>query len=120
MTFLVGEKSAILRQILIKVEHNKIEASWLRLTFFCAYNKLISHFSSLTGAHHNNKFSTFARSIGELAHRTLVELLDISVIGDVGDKIPSIIRGCHGTNGSSSKQGEGRCPSSWLMRFVVT
>ena len=113
MTFLVGEKSAILRQILIKVEHHKIEASWLRLTFFCAYNKLISHLSSLTGAHHNNKFSTFARLIGELAHRTLAELLDISVIGGVGDKIPSIIRGRHGTNGSNSKhdkEGEGARP----------
>ena len=119
MTFLVGEKSAILRQILIKVEHHKIEASWF-LMFFCIYNKLISHLSSPTGAHHTNIFSMVTRLIGKLTHRTLAKPLDISIIGDIGDKIPSIIRGCHGTNGSSSKQGEGRCPSSWLMRFVVT
>ena len=113
MTFLVGEKSAILRQILIKVEHHKIEASWLRLTFFCAYNKLISHLSSLTGAHHTNIFSMVTRLIGKLTHRTLAEALDISVISDIGDKIPSIIRGRHGTNGSNNKhdkEGEGARP----------
>ena len=123
MTFLVGEKSAVLRQILIKVEHHKIEASWLRPTFLCIYNKLISHLSSPTSAHHTNIFSMFARLIGKLTHRTLAEPLDISIIGDIGDKIPSIIRGCHGTNGSNSKHDkEGKVPvrSSWLTRFVAT
>ena len=97
---------------MIKVEHHKIEASWL-LVFFCIYNKLVSHLSSPTGAHHTNKFSMVTRLIGELIHRTLTEPLDISVIGDVGDKIPSIIRGRHGTNGSNSKhdkEGEGARP----------
>ena len=111
MTFLVGEKSAILRQILIKVEHHKIEASWF-LMFFCIYNKLISHLSSPTGAHHTNIFSMFARLIGKLTHRTLAKPLDISIIGDIGDKIPSIIRGCHGTHGNAKhdKEGEGASP----------